>query len=125
MCSGLLIASNTRWRGASNRRVIRISRSDGVVTVKVSLFAALLTAMFLLLRFELLPIGIEPIATLFPDRAIAVGPVGHLPERARLGPAGPRLRRPSSRDQSRSFEHAQVLRDGGETHVERLGQFGD
>src|SRR5436309_3073082 len=98
MCSGLVIASKSRWRGASKSRVKRISRSDGVVTLKLTLLAARLTAMFFLLRFELVQIGIEAIETLFPDRAIALGPVGHVLERPRLEPAGPPLGQALSRD---------------------------
>ena len=45
MCSGLCMASKTRWRGASKTRVKWISRSDGVVTLNVSLLAVPLTAM--------------------------------------------------------------------------------
>src|SRR5260221_1740459 len=46
--SGLVMASNTTVRGALNRRVIRISRSDGLVTWKLSLFAVLLPIMVFL-----------------------------------------------------------------------------
>src|SRR4029434_2178473 len=113
MCYGLLIASNTRLRGASNRRVSRISRSDGVVTLKLSLFATRLTAMSLLLRFESLQIGIQAIETLCPDRAIGLGPVGHFLERPCLESAGPPLGLASTRYQARPFEHAQMLRDRG------------
>src|SRR6185436_2736386 len=103
-CSGLLIASNTRWRGASNRRVIRISRSDGVVTLKVSLFATRPPTMFLLLRFEMLQVGVQAIEPLFPDGAVALGPLGDLLERRRLQAAWPPLRFPSTRDQTGALE---------------------
>src|SRR5437773_5993753 len=125
MCSGLLIASNTRLRGASNRRVSWMSRSDGVVTLKLSLFATRFTAISLLLRFELPQVGIEAIETLFPDRAVALGPRGDFLERSRLEPAGPPLGLASTRDQARPFEHPQMLRDRGQTDLERSGQLGD
>src|SRR5712691_3119059 len=112
-CSAVVIASKTRVRAASNRCVNRISRSDGVVTLKLSLFATRLTAMFFLLRFELPQVGIEAIETLFPDRAIALGPVGHFLERPHLEPAGPPLGLASARDQARPFEHAKMLGDRG------------
>src|SRR5687768_11772404 len=125
MCSGLVMASKTRRRGASNSRVRPISRSEGVVTLKVSLFAALLTGMSFLLRFELLQIGLEAIEPLFPDRAIALRPFGHFFQRCRFEPAGPPLRLAPPDDQSSPLEDAQVFGDGGHAHLERLGQFGD
>src|SRR5437868_12865119 len=124
MCSGLLMASKTRWRGASNRRVSRISRSDGVVTSKVSVFLAL-PAMSLLLRFQLLQIGVEAIEPLFPDRAKTPGPLGGFFQRGRLQPARAPLRVAPARDESRPFEDPQVLRDRRHAHGERLGQFRD
>src|SRR5918995_6596595 len=125
MCSGLLIASNTRCRGASNTRVMRISRSPGVVTSKVSLFAALLTAMSLLLCFQFLQIDFEAVQTAFPERPIALRPVSDLLERSRFQTARPPLRVAAAGDQPRPFEHAQVLRDGRHAHLEGLRQFGD
>ena len=59
--------------------------------MKLSLFATLLTAILFLLRFELFQIGIEALETLFPDRAIPLGPVGHFFERCCLESAGPPL----------------------------------
>src|SRR4029453_17880665 len=118
------MASKTRCRGASNRRVMTISRSDGVVTVKVLLFATLLTAMFLLLlfRFQFLEVTLEAIEPPFPDLAIALGPVGHFLQRAGFEPARAPLRFAAARDESRPLEHTQMLRDGGQAHVERRGE---
>src|SRR6476661_6614035 len=75
MCSGLPMASNRRWRGPSNRRVMRISRSDGVVTAKLPLFGALLAAIFFA-SFDLVPDR---------DSAICSRPQGHV-ERPRPPP---------------------------------------
>src|SRR5262249_29434965 len=89
-CSGLVIASYTRWRGASKRRVRVISRSEGVVTLKVSLFATRLAGMVPLLRFrglcpfQFLKVAVEAIETCFPDMAIAFGPVGDFLEWSRF-----------------------------------------
>ena len=79
----------------------------------------------LLLRFQFLQIVVEAVEARFPDVAIALGPVGHFLEGAGLDPAGPPLGLASARDQARALEHAQVLRDGGHAHVERLGELGD
>src|SRR6188508_334281 len=125
MCSGLLIASNTRWRGASKTRVRRISHSDGVVTAKLSLFTALPTGMSLLLCFEFLQVRVQTIEALLPDGPISLRPLGHFLERRRVEPAGPPLGITSPDDQPCAFENTQVLRDGRHAHRERLRQFGD
>src|SRR5438552_6141069 len=104
------------------RRVLPLS---SVSTFKLSLFATRFTAISLLLRFELLQVGLEAIETLFPDRAVALGPRGHFLERSRLEPAGPPLGLASTHDQARPFEHPQMLRDRGQTDLERSGQLGD
>jgi len=41
--SGLVIASHTRWRGASKTRVMTISRSPGVVTVRAPVFGTVVS----------------------------------------------------------------------------------
>src|SRR5688572_26137045 len=127
-CSGFVRASKTRWRGASNTRVITMSVSDGVVTLKVRLFAALLADMGFLLRvpgFHLLQVGVEAFETRLPDVAVALGPVGHLLEWGRLDAARPPLRLAPARDQAGALQHPQVLGDRRHAHVERLGQLGD
>src|SRR5688572_26202593 len=98
---------------------MRISRSDGVVTVNVPLFAALLTGMFLLLGFQLLQVGVETIEARFPEGAIALGPFGDFLDWSGVDPARPPLGLAAARDQSGTLEHAQVLRDGRHAHVER------
>src|SRR5688500_9371454 len=108
-CSGLVIASNTSRRGASNRRVMRISTSDGVVTWKVSLFATRATTMCFLLRLQFQQIGLEPIEALLPDVPVGLRPLGHVLERLRMDPARPPLRLAAADDQPGPFQHAQVL----------------
>src|SRR5689334_1005652 len=99
MCSGRLIASNTSRRGASNSRVMRISRSDGVVTAKVSLFFAVPAAMGSLLALQRLQITFEPVEARLPQFAVALGPVGNLFERRRFEATRPPLRLAGARDQ--------------------------
>src|SRR5262245_17209983 len=119
------MASNTRRAGASNRRVRTISRSEGVVTLKVSLFAARTAGMSLLLRFQVLQVHLELVEASLPDVAIALRPLGDLLERARLDPAGPPLGLAALGDEARALQHAQVLGDAGQAHVERLRQLRD
>src|SRR3954471_10831581 len=107
MCSGLLIASKTRRRGASNRRVMRISRSGGVVTLKVSLFLAACTAMSLLLGLQRLQIVLEPIEPRLPHRPVALGPLRNLLERRSLETAGTPLRVAAAADQAGPLQHAE------------------
>src|SRR5436190_8074874 len=76
-CSHAVWASNTRSRGASNLRVITISRSDGVVTVSCLLP---LPAIALLLSsvLELLQVLVQPVVALLPEPAVLVRPVHDL-----------------------------------------------
>src|SRR5262245_53549006 len=120
-CSGLVMASNTSCRGASNTRVSVISVSDGVVLWKVLLFAAL-TGMTLLLGFEFLQIRVKSIEACFPDVTVAFGPLGHFLQGRCLDAAWPPLGFASASDKAGSFEHSEVLRDGWKGHVERLGK---
>src|SRR5579885_1222692 len=109
-CCGSVHAAQTSRRGASNTRVITISRSDGVLNRvrPISLFAAtivLLLLLFLLLqRFE---VAVEPRVAGLPEAAVALGPLRHLPERRRLEPAGAELCLAATRDQAGALQHAQ------------------
>src|SRR5579885_3214877 len=95
-CCGSVHAAQTSRRGASNTRVITISRSDGVLNRvrPISMFAAtivLLLLLFLLLLFLLFQrfeVAVEPRVAGLPEAAVALGPLRHLPERRRLEPAG-------------------------------------
>src|SRR5262249_19491598 len=123
-CSGFVMASNTRRGGASNSRVNTISRSEGVVVLKVWLFATLLTAISFLLPFQFVQVVVESVEARLPDVAIPFGPVSHFLQRARFDAARPPLGLPAPGDEAGALEHAQVLRDGGHAHVERLGELG-
>src|SRR5688500_17434244 len=67
--SGWDIASQTRWRGASNTRVITISRSAGVVTLSNCCIAKLLLALsalgFGFTGLEFFKDGVEALEVLF------------------------------------------------------------
>src|SRR6478735_83875 len=108
-CSGLVIASNTSARGASKRRVRTISRSDGVVALNESVFAAPLPIMFLLLLSEFTEVDVEPIETRVPEVAIALRPVRDLLQRFPLDPARPPLRLAPARDEPGALEHPEVF----------------
>ena len=57
--------------------------------------------------FELLQIGLEPIQTLLPDFAEALGPFGDVLDRRRLNAAGAPLRIAVARDEAGTLEHPQ------------------
>src|SRR5262249_16683240 len=108
----------------SNMRVRRMSVSDGVLTLKVSLFAALLTGMFRLLRLKFLEVGVEPVETSFPDLPVPLGPLGHFLERRGLEGTGAGLCLAPARNEARSLEHPQVFGDRGHGHLKRGGELG-
>src|SRR5438270_8635399 len=124
MCSHELCASNTRSRGASNTRVITISRSDGVVSVVLWLPVA---AISLLLSSSLDPLQVlvQSVVALLPESAVPLGPLGHLFERSRFEPSRAPLALPAPRDQPCPLQHLQVLRDRREAHLEGLRQLLD
>src|SRR2546421_9045320 len=124
MCSQEPWASKTRSRGASNTRVITISRSDGVVSVVLWLPVA---AISLLLSSSLDPLQVlvQSVVALLPEAAVPLGPLGHLFERSRFEPSRAPLALPAPRDQPCPLQHLQVLRDGREAHLERLRQLLD
>src|SRR4051812_31246801 len=113
MCSGLCMTSKTRSRGASKSRVMRISRSEGVVTAKVLLLATSAGMAFLLL-LDVLEVSVEAVEASFPDDAIAFGPLRDVLERSGLDAAGSPLGVASARDEAGVLEHAEVFRDGGQ-----------
>src|SRR5262249_23641118 len=121
--SGLVKASKTSRRGAAKRRVMTISRSDGVANVVAPGLPGV--AMTLLPGFHVLEVLVQPCEALVPEAAIALGPRGHVLNRSRLEPAGAALRVPALADQTGAFEHPEVLGDGGPAHRERLGEFLD
>jgi len=65
--------------------------------------------MSLLLSLYLTEIVVKPIEAFFPEPAVALDPIGDLPERTAPEPAGPPLRPPALGDQSRALEDLEVL----------------
>src|SRR2546429_7378775 len=117
-CSGLVVASKTRRRGASRTLVITSSVSDGVARVTTGL---LFTAICFLLVLQLTQVIAQLTHTLFPDLAIALHPIGYVLQRSRLQPAGPPLRLPALGDQAGPAQDLEVLGDGRQLEPERLG----
>ena len=63
---------------------------------------------------------------LFPDvESVITSVLTEEGSKTRLNPARPPLGLASARNEARALEHAQVLRDGGHAHLERLGELGD
>src|SRR6476646_7765110 len=126
------MTSKTSCLGASKRRVMRISWSETVVTVKLSLLALLASMTLLLLvllRFawlalELVEVIAEPFEPPLPEVAIMLRPVGDGGERRGLDAARPPLRVDAPRDEPRTLEHLQGLGDGREAHVEGRCELG-
>src|SRR5437867_2807531 len=110
MRSGSVSVSHTTSRGASNLRVMRISRSDGRVSV-VSYFV--LVAMIFLPFFLCLPLAnqvlqpIHPVAHPAPER---LEPDVELVERLRPQLVDALLRDRTHVDQAGVAQHAEVLR---------------
>src|SRR5207302_1600736 len=71
------------------------------------------------------PLCVQPIEGLVPEPAITLQPVDGLLEGTCLETAGAPLRLAAACDEPGAFEHLQVLRDGGQAHVERPGELGD
>src|SRR5712675_3090757 len=86
-CLGSAHASQTSSRGASKTRVITISRSEVFST---GLF--LVSAMPLLLFFQITQVVVQAIEPLLPYHAVVFQPIGYILEGACLQPAGPPLR---------------------------------
>src|SRR5713101_6696864 len=136
-CSGVVMASNTRCRGASNTRVMAISRSDGVVIFRVlSTFASTLLLLLYsdfgfgsrrgfhrFLGLQFLQIVVEAIEALIPEPAEVSQPAIDLFERDRRDTARSPLRLAPTRDQAGMFQHLEMFRDRGKAHVEWLGEF--
>src|SRR2546421_11740892 len=120
MCSHEVCASNTRSRGASMSRVITISRSVGVATVRVLPLAAIV--LLLSPSLELLQVLVEPVVALLPEPAVPLDPLGGLLQRAGLELGRPELPIAAPGDESGPLEDLQVLRHRRQAHPERRGQ---
>src|SRR2546426_3216549 len=120
---GSVIALKTRSRGASNSRVMTISRSPRLLIVVVELsvvgigfllfiaFARSATSSRSLVSprpfvppLQLFQVVVEAIETLFPQAAVTLHPIGGLLERARPQLARPPLRFPAALDQTGPLE---------------------
>src|ERR1017187_1859288 len=78
MCFGSVHAFQTGSRGASNTRVMTISRSE-VASATLPLFAAIAFS-FLFLGLDFAQIGVQPIEAFFPELAVALHPIGNILE---------------------------------------------
>src|SRR6478736_9158749 len=67
-------------------------------------------------------VGVEGVGAVVPEALVALDPAGCLGQGSPGDPRGTELRIASARDQPGPLEHAKMLRDGGECHVERCGQ---
>src|SRR5262249_5977963 len=129
-CSGSVHAFQTNSRGASKTRVMTSSRSGDFA--EGSFFLA---AMLFLLGFRLsvLRLAFLQLAQIFVKASEVFSPGPAMPppparaplESPRRDPAGPPLGVAPALDQSRLLQHLEVLRDGGQTHLEWLGQLPD
>src|SRR5438874_330924 len=117
-CSGSIHAVHTSSRGASSTRVAMIDRGS---CSRSRLFLAL---TLLLLGLHYLQIILQAVEAFLPQPAIALEPGADVLEGVRLDAAGPPLRLAASRDEAGTLQHLEVLGDGGEAHLEGLGQLG-
>src|SRR4051812_32896427 len=79
-CFGSVQASHTALTGASYVRVIRISLDLFFATIFLSLRGSLGRDSF--------QVRVEAVETLFPKNSVLFHPVGHVPERISVEPAG-------------------------------------
>src|SRR6185295_17813978 len=117
--SGSAHAFQTSARGASKTRAMTSSRST------VSATALFLASMFLPLPLQLAQIVVQAIEALFPEATVALEPVGGVLQGRRVEAAGTPLSIATARHEAGALQHLQVLRDGGQAHVEGVGQLRD
>src|SRR5262249_55125336 len=128
-CSAFVQASKTTVRGASNARVMTISRADWVATVADlrSLIAAVWLSSFaptvFLLLLQPTQVVVQTGEPLVPQASIRLQPLVDAPERCRDERAGTPLRIAPARNEARAFEHFEVLGDGRLAESERLHEF--
>src|SRR5512133_3704117 len=107
-CSGSTMQLKTNCRGASKTRVKRRTCSVMGGSVRGGLQGP--------------EVVVELVEALGPEAPIGLDPVHSGVQRLPLQVAGTELRLPTSRDQSRAFEHLQVLADPRQAQGARLGQ---
>src|SRR3989304_3795394 len=111
-----------------------ISRSEGVVTVRVGLWGVAIVVLlplrpagfvvhFLLLQFA--QVIVQAFETLLPVAAIVFDPLVGLFQRARLQAAGTPLRLAAAGDEPGALQYLEVLGDSGEGHLEGRGELGN
>src|SRR4051812_8485210 len=105
--SGVVNALNTRWRGASNSRVIRICSSVGSVSFALPLLVA---AIVLLLAFEFVEYEVEFVEAVRPRLLVRLHPVVDRLERTTVQPVQPLPSVVADGNRPDLSQHAQVLR---------------
>ena len=118
-CSGSVHARKTSSRGASNTRVMTISRSavSGWTLGLGHRGPRWQLGRPPLLGLQLAQVLVQPVEALFPELAVALQPVGHVLERRGLQPARPPLGLAALGDQPGALEHLEVLGDGRQAHA--------
>src|SRR5262249_16731314 len=86
---------------------------------------ASLGSIIVLLRRQLVQVVVETRETRVPESAIVIRPFGHLLDRRGLEVTGSPLRVAPARDEARTLEHLEMLRDGRPAHRERFGELAD
>jgi hypothetical protein len=79
-------------------------------------------AMVFSLPLKVVQIVVQAIDAVLPKTAVLLHPIGNAPQRLRFEPAGSPLCFAAALEQPRAFEHLEVLRNGGKTHVEGVGK---
>src|SRR6185369_2700248 len=121
-CFGSVKALNTSSRGASMSRVMTISRSAVSPAAALPARWAFSLVTLLLLHLQVLHKIFQPIEAAFPEDAVALDPIGDLPQGLRLEPARPPLRMAAARDQPGALQHLEMLGDRGRADGERCRQ---
>src|SRR4051794_11032099 len=110
-CSGSIRQRKTSCRGASKTRVKRRTWSVMGISVRWGLQGS--------------EVVVELVEALGPQAPVLLDPVDGGVQGMSFQVAGPELRLPTAGDQTRAFEHLQVLGDPRQAEVERLGQLVD
>src|ERR1700722_12786231 len=114
MCSALLHALNTSWRGAAKLR--DTTSACGFGFVLISCTRAIAASFFLLEGFEVIAQPVEP---MLPLGAAGIDPLFDEAQRARLDPARPDAADLFRHHEPGAFEHGEVLHHRRKRHRER------
>src|SRR5258708_6427240 len=77
------------------------------------------------LSLQFVQIGLQTVEALLPETAVVLQPIRGILERRRIEAARAPLRVSAAADEPGALQHLEMLRDGRQTQVERLGQRGD